>query len=782
MRRKLDTEVCADDTYPVSTAEATGSGVEIVAVHALNQRTPQQILHHRHRCGWICTMKLTGRQIQQIRDALLDAYPTADSLRMMVRIELEQELAAIAGGENQRVLVFNLVSWAERNGCVQELIAGAYEEMPGNRELRRLARWWRLFVSQGAEQVVTSPLEVADGTRERASIDLFLSYSRRDTDAMHVVLDVLRGAGLAVWTDAGIEPGTQDWEEAISEALDQAPAMVVLLSPNAKASRWVRREIVYAQGMGEPIYPVLICGDEAHAVPLVVAGVQWVDGRTDLARAVQEELLPTLEKAMAKLVLQPAAAPTSIIVPVADKRSVQNASPAYPAAVPAVRTDIVQAAPTERSEAAPEEEGAIVVTPCPIAAPTPKSGVDEAPPGVTRWWRTIPYPIRSWIAGSLLVLLVALVVGMVWIMVAPAAGPGHGHTADGPPPTATPAGVNTASSDAVYAIAAPPTGSPTGSPVSTAMSSMTDTATTAPIAIPVATSTSTGVPTATPTAAAPAPTAAPSPTETLSAAPTATPTLTPTAISTATFTPSTMGTVTVTPTRNPRTPPPAKEIEFVAIPAGPIVIGAQDSEPLWRDNEKPPAAVNLAAFAISRTEVTNGQYARCVHARGCTAPANNVWEKPGYANYPVTHVTWEQANDFAAFVGGRLPTEAEWEKACRGPDGYNYPWSYAYPTRELANYHEYIGGITPVEMFSPKGDSAYGLADMAGNVWEWTSSQYRTYPYVVDDGRENQEEDALRVQRGGAWMTRDDAYLRCAARVGVSQGRSQNNIGFRVAR
>ena len=136
-------------------------------------------------------MKLTGRQIQQIRDALLDAYPTADSLRMMVRIELEQELAAIAGGENQRVLVFNLVSWAERNGCVQELIAGAYEEMPGNRELRRLARWWRLFVSQGAEQVVTSPLEVADGTRERASIDLFLSYSRRDTDAMHVVLDVL---------------------------------------------------------------------------------------------------------------------------------------------------------------------------------------------------------------------------------------------------------------------------------------------------------------------------------------------------------------------------------------------------------------------------------------------------------------------------------------------------------------------------------------------------------------------------------------------------------------
>ena len=732
-------------------------------------------------------MKLTGRQIQQIRDALLDAYPTADSLRMMVRIELEQDLAAIAGGENQRVLVFNLVSWAERNGCVQELIAGAYEEMPGNRELRRLARWWRLYVSQGAEPVVTSPLEVADGTRNRVSIDLFLSYSRRDANEMHVVLDVLRGAGLAVWTDAGIEPGTQDWEEAISEALDQAPAMVVLLSPNAKASRWVRREIVYAQGMGEPIYPVLICGDEAHAVPLVVAGVQWVDGRTDLARAVKEELVPTLEKAMAGLVPPPAAAPASIIVPVADEMSVRNASPAYPAPVPAVRTDIVQAEPAARSAAALEEESAIVVKPWPVAAPTPKSGVDKAQLGVTRWWRTIPYQVRGWIAGSLLVLLVALVVGMVWIMVAPAADPGHGRTADGPPPsTATPAGVNTASPDAVYAIATPPT----GSPVSTAMSSMTDTATTASIAMPIATSTATDVPTATPTTATPAPTAAPTATETPSEAPTAThtysptavPTMTPTARSTATFPPSAVGNVTVTPTRNPRTPPPAKEIEFVEIPAGPVAIGAQESDRFGRDNEKPSVVVNLAAFAISRIEVTNGQYARCVHARRCTAPANDVWEKDGHANYPVTDVTWQQANDFAAFAGGRLPTEAEWEKACRGPGGYNYPWGNAYPTRDRANYHEYFGGTTPVEKFSAKGNSAYGLADMAGNVWEWTSSQYRTYPYAVDDGRENQEEDALRVQRGGAWMSPDDAYLRCAARIGVSPSRRQNSIGFRIAR
>ena len=85
-------------------------------------------------------MKLNGRQIQEIRDALLDAYPTHDALRMMVRIKLNENLEDIAGGENQRVVVFNLVSWAERTGRVEELIAGAYSDMQGNPALDRLVQ------------------------------------------------------------------------------------------------------------------------------------------------------------------------------------------------------------------------------------------------------------------------------------------------------------------------------------------------------------------------------------------------------------------------------------------------------------------------------------------------------------------------------------------------------------------------------------------------------------------------------------------------------------------
>lgn len=223
-------------------------------------------------------------------------------------------------------------------------------------------------------------------------------------------------------------------------------------------------------------------------------------------------------------------------------------------------------------------------------------------------------------------------------------------------------------------------------------------------------------------------------------------------------------------------------MEFVAIPGGTVIVGAQQDDRLGQPNEKPPVGVALEAFEISRTEVTNWQYGLCVAAGVCPPPTNGEWNKRGAANYPVTDVTWQQANTFAAFAGGRLPTEAEWEKACRGPSGYNYPWGYIYPTRELANYHNYFGRTMPVMKFSPKGDNAYGLADMAGNVWEWTSSQDRPYPYAADDGREDPAGDGKRIQRGGGWLTNDEGQLRCAARWGAVPEAKGSNIGFRIVR
>ena len=84
-------------------------------------------------------MKLTGQKVQQICDALIDAYPTRDLLRMMVRVELDENLEEIAGGENQNVVVFNLVSWAERDGRIDELITRAHMRTPGNDALKQLA-------------------------------------------------------------------------------------------------------------------------------------------------------------------------------------------------------------------------------------------------------------------------------------------------------------------------------------------------------------------------------------------------------------------------------------------------------------------------------------------------------------------------------------------------------------------------------------------------------------------------------------------------------------------
>ncbi|MFN8467659.1 MAG: effector-associated domain EAD1-containing protein [Caldilineaceae bacterium] len=196
-------------------------------------------------------MKITGQNVQQICDALIDAYPTRDLLRMMVRVELDRNLEEIAGGENQNVVVFNLVSWAERDGRIDELIERAHLRTPGNAALSRLAAEWRAQTPPGTAPQIVSPLThpaigpAADPGKRKgpASVDLFLSYSRKDNDAMHLVQESLRAAGLSVWTDEGLEPGTQSWKDAIAEAVKQAYALVVLLSPNSSQSTWVKNEV-----------------------------------------------------------------------------------------------------------------------------------------------------------------------------------------------------------------------------------------------------------------------------------------------------------------------------------------------------------------------------------------------------------------------------------------------------------------------------------------------------------------------------------------------------------
>jgi formylglycine-generating enzyme required for sulfatase activity len=214
------------------------------------------------------------------------------------------------------------------------------------------------------------------------------------------------------------------------------------------------------------------------------------------------------------------------------------------------------------------------------------------------------------------------------------------------------------------------------------------------------------------------------------------------------------------------------------VPAGTFMMG---NDAGWA-GQKPAHKVNLDAFWIDETEVTNRMYALCVQAGTCPPPRNvssytreSYYLDAQYAQYPVVYVSWQEAATYCGWAGRELPGEAQWEKAARGTDGRLYPWGNQVPDQRLLNQFEVSFLDDTVQVGSyPQGASSYGVLDMAGTVWEWTADWFDVYPNGDPSASENFGQ-TYRVLRGGSFVDAADATTRYANEPELRM----HDIGFR---
>jgi formylglycine-generating enzyme required for sulfatase activity len=257
---------------------------------------------------------------------------------------------------------------------------------------------------------------------------------------------------------------------------------------------------------------------------------------------------------------------------------------------------------------------------------------------------------------------------------------------------------------------------------------------------------------------------------------------------------------------------------FIRIPASPFPMGTPERElsalakayggtrESYRE-ESSQHTLALPAFALAQTPTTNALYGAYVATSGGRAPI--TWRGPqppdALRDHPVVDVSWEEASAFCAWLNDqivdigywildysdrqskiqnpkskiRLPTEAEWEQAARGTDGRAFPWGDEWDGQRANTREAGLGGTTPVGSY-PGGASPYGCLDMAGNVWEWTSSLDALYPYTAADGREDPRAPGRRILRGGCYAN-PHGFARCACRFRLLPTVRNPFLGFRLA-
>jgi formylglycine-generating enzyme required for sulfatase activity len=257
------------------------------------------------------------------------------------------------------------------------------------------------------------------------------------------------------------------------------------------------------------------------------------------------------------------------------------------------------------------------------------------------------------------------------------------------------------------------------------------------------------------------------------------------------------------------------EPQMVTIPAGPFLMGTPESEldeleklgveRKYLEREVPQHEVTLEEYAIARYPVTNAEFERFIQDGGYQSrdywteagwkqKESDGWSQPRYwedkkwndPSQPVVGVSWYEALAYCRWLSAksgreyRLPSEAQWEKAARGTDGRRYPWGDDWDPDRCNNKENGPGRTTPVGQY-PEGDSPYGVGEMVGQVWEWCSSKYVSYPYASEDWREELKGGNVCVLRGGSWYQKWD-LCRCACRDKRYPGNRYVGRGFRCVR
>ncbi len=255
------------------------------------------------------------------------------------------------------------------------------------------------------------------------------------------------------------------------------------------------------------------------------------------------------------------------------------------------------------------------------------------------------------------------------------------------------------------------------------------------------------------------------------------------------------------------------------IPGGQYFMGSEERDAV--ENEKPVHQVTLAPFCIDTFEVTVERYNACRDVGACKKATFNAWPALGdkeraifdplcnaaagekLAKHPVNCIDWEMAEHYCATVGARLPTEAEWEFAARGPDGRKYPWGDDPPSADLLNAcgtecvawgkahgqtlepmyaaDDHFATTSPVGSFH-KGRSRYEVEDVVGNVWEWVSDWYAPYVTTAADAPKGPKDGTERVIRGGAWNGTKASWVRPTFRFKDEPAKRSYGIGVRCAR